>query len=193
MRRGAKIRELIGPYFHATFRNIANPKQHMIDKRCANKQPWATTVPWEDISEHNRTHEAPNHAEEKSDRDRGTFERDELLPGRIRATNKENGVARKRIYCAYKTDAERNSATLSQQCADAPTLAMYTFRIAKEAGPHGQPGRTHRRICRAKMQKARNHKTGPEVWSDIITRNPGQEEDARLTYILTTSPHTNTP
>ena len=63
MRNGAKMRETICPNFPATFRNIANLKLRMINSSCAYKQPGATTVPWEDIVEHNRTLEEPIHAE----------------------------------------------------------------------------------------------------------------------------------
>ena len=102
-----KARELTPPYFPETFHNIAKLKLHMVNNRCANKQPGKTTAPWGDIAEHNRTKEEPHHAEEQNDHDGGTFAMAELLFGGIQVTDQSKGVSWGRTSCVYTKDKDR--------------------------------------------------------------------------------------
>ena len=54
------------PYFPATFYNIANLKQHVIKKSCADKQPGTKVVPWGDIVGRRKIQEERHWAEAKT-------------------------------------------------------------------------------------------------------------------------------
>ena len=107
MHNETKTMELICPYCTATFYNLANLKQHVLNKSCANKQQGTKTVPWDDIVEHNQTQGGPHDMNKISDLDRGTFERKELLFGRITVANQAEGVAWGFNLCDKTADAKR--------------------------------------------------------------------------------------
>ena len=100
-------RGLAFPYCPSTSHNIANLKLHMVKKICPNKLPGAKTVPREDIVEHNKALEMPQKNDGVGDFKRGTFERAELLFGRINAPNQAEGVVCGRNMCTETTDAKQ--------------------------------------------------------------------------------------
>ena len=101
------------PYCPESFCNIANLKAHMIKGSCANKMPNASKAPWEDIIAQNPT-ETRDEIEEKnnkSDLEKGYFERTELLFGRISVSNQTEGTAWRCNKCEKQWRQKRNFET----------------------------------------------------------------------------------
>lgn len=148
----------------------------MIKKSCANKLPDTRTVPCEDIAEHNHALGIPRNNENKNDFERGTFERAELLCGRIKVTNQAEWVVWECNMCAKTTDAKQKIRNhLSAVHRKTNTGKLYFPYCEKENIHIGNLKARITGFSGRKCKKVPIGKTGPEIWEEIIERNPRQD------------------
>ena len=124
----------------------------MINHSCANKQPGATTIHWGYTVEHNEKG-GTKPSRKENGHERGTFERVELRYGRIQVTSQEEGVNWKCASCVYNTDTGRklrNLLSVMRRHTNIGDVSPYCGKTS----PYGKSSGTHRRVCRAQMQKS---------------------------------------
>ena len=171
-----KTRKLICPYYPETFHNLANLKQHMLKRSCANKQNDTKEIPWEDIVQHNRKDNERPREEEKNDQERGNFERMEILFGRIGVSNQAEGVV-------WECNLRDKTADTKEKLRNHLAVMHRKTKIGEVHCPYCEKEHTHIGNLKAhvtgfigkKCAKIPDNENGLKIWENIIVRNPRQD------------------
>ena len=105
-----RITNLLRPYFPASFKNIANLKQHILTGSCASNEHKQQPLRWDAILNKNTNGLASKQEDdEKPDYKQGISERTEIRFNRIRVPHTQEGVKWECIEddCIYQTGGKQ--------------------------------------------------------------------------------------